>query len=127
VSRWRWVVWVGFVVAWTVALLYPVVPHGGVERLREESFRYFVAKTVHLSAYAVFTILTGWLRAPLRFRPLLMFVLMAHATATEMGQWWMNDVMHWSERTGHLHDVAYDNVGVLLGLLVSWKWWVREG
>jgi hypothetical protein len=29
-------------------------------------------------------------------------------------------------RVGHLHDVAYDNLGVLIGLLVGWKWWMRE-
>jgi hypothetical protein len=31
-----------------------------------------------------------------------------------------------SERHGDLPDVGYDHVGILLGVLASWKWWVRE-
>jgi hypothetical protein len=55
------------------------------------------------------------------------FLIMAHGTMTEMGQWLSGpEVMGWSERIGHLHDVAYDNVGILIGLLVSWKWWTEE-
>jgi hypothetical protein len=127
VSRWRWHFWSVYVLAWTIALLYPVVPETGISDVDEfiEPHRYLLAKSVHVSAYAVMTLLTAWLNAPMRYRWLLVYFLMAHATATEMGQWAMRE-LEWSVRVGHLHDVAFDNVGVLIGLLVGWKWWMQE-
>jgi hypothetical protein len=126
-TRWRCLIWTVYVTAWTVALLYPVLPTTGLEGIDEviSLHRYLIAKSVHVSAYAVLTILTAWLHAPSRYRWLFVFFLMAHGTATEMGQWIMRELV-WSMRIGHLHDVAYDNLGVLIGLLVSWKWWTRE-
>jgi hypothetical protein len=127
VSSWRWLIWKFYVTLWTIALLSPVIPETGMAHVDEfiSPWRYLLAKAVHVTAFAVMTILTGWLHAPARYRWLLVFFLMAHATATEMGQWGMQQ-MEWSVRTGHLHDVAYDDVGILIGLLVSWKWWMKE-
>jgi hypothetical protein len=126
-TRWRWVLWSIYLIAWTVALLYPVPPETGVEQIDEfiSPHRYVIAKTVHVSAYAVLTLLTGWLQTPLRSRPLLMFIVMAHGTLTELCQLAMTE-LEWSVRIGHLRDVAFDNLGVLIGLLLSWKWWTRE-
>lgn len=126
-THWRWLLWSMYVVAWTVALLFPSVPQTGMEGLDKliAPHHILVAKTVHVSAYAVLTILTAWLNAPMRYRWLLMFLLMAHGTATELGQLTMNE-LHWSVRNGDLRDVAFDNLGVLLGVLVSLKWWLRE-
>jgi VanZ family protein len=125
--RWRWLIWGVYVTAWTIALLYPRAPHAGVEEIDAliEPSRYLIAKSIHVSAYAVMTLLTAWLGAPLRYRWLLVFLLMVHGTATEMGQWSMQ-VAGWSVRIGQLHDVAYDNLGVLIGLLIGWKWWTRD-
>lgn len=122
----RWLIWSVFLVVWTVGLLYPSPPslHDLDEMI--SPFRYAVAKTVHVTAYAVLAILTGWLRVAPRYRWLMMFVIMAHATATEMGQWVSNEVLHISMRSGELYDVAYDNGGILLGLLASWKWWTDD-
>ncbi len=126
-DRWRWLVWSVYLAAWTAALLFPHAPRTGVGHLDEfiSPYRYAVAKTVHVSAYAVLAVLTGALGVRPRYRGLLVFVLMAHGTATEMGQWVMTR-MGWSDRTGELFDVAYDNAGILIGMLVSWKWWTRD-
>jgi hypothetical protein len=123
----RWLLWSLYAIAWTTALLYPIKPETGVQVLDEfiSPNRYLIAKSVHVTAYAVFTILTAWLHAPLRYRWLLMFVLMAHGTATELGQLGMNE-LGWSQRTGGLPDVGFDNLGVLLGVLLSRKWWIAE-
>jgi hypothetical protein len=127
VSRWRWLIWTVFLIAWTIALLFPIQPRTGAAQIDEaiRPYRYAVAKTVHVSAYAVLTILTGWLRVAVRYRFLFVFLLMVHGTVTEMGQHAMAE-MGRSERHGDLYDVGYDNLGVLLGLLASWKFWVQE-
>jgi hypothetical protein len=125
--HWRWLIWSVYVTAWTIALLFPRAPEAGVGEIDAflELNRYSIAKTIHVSAYAILAILTAWLGAPMRYRWLLVFLLMLHATATEMGQWSMQE-LGISVRVGHLHDVAYDNLGVLIGLLIGWKWWTRE-
>jgi VanZ family protein len=63
------------------------------------------------------TILTGWLRVPVRFRLLLLFFLMAHAGTTE----WIQ--LHVPNRGGTVEDVVLDHLGIGAGLIVSWKWW----
>ena len=49
-------------------------------------FKFLIAKTLHVAAYAVLAGLSGWLRVPSRFRWILLFVIMAHAPATELLQ-----------------------------------------
>jgi VanZ family protein len=115
--RWRWLVWGVYVLLWTTAL---VLPGGAVESLsgvipREEKF--LLAKIGHVCAYALMTILSGWLRVPVRFRLLLLFFLMAHAGATE----WIQ--LHVPNRGGSVEDVVLDHLGIGAGLIVSWKWW----
>ena len=68
-------------------------------------------------------ILTGWLRAPVTQRFLLMFLLMAHATVTELIQEATFEV---AGRSGELHDVGFDHLGIALGVMLSWKWWTLE-
>ncbi|MCI0683653.1 MAG: VanZ family protein [Gemmataceae bacterium] len=117
----RWLVWLLFFAAWTVALTAPVpsaeeLPLGELLVTR----RVLVAKAVHIAAYALFAILTGWLRVASRWRPLLMFFLMLHAVATEFVQ------LHLSYRTGTLGDVLFDCLGIAVGCGLSWPWWLRE-
>ena len=125
-SSGRWLIWAVYVTLWTTALVMPVPPTTGLP-VDEfiELHRFLIAKTVHLSAYAVLTILTGWLTVPARYRLLLLFFVMAHGTATELTQWGLT-TLGISERTGMLYDVGFDNVGVLIGLLLSWKWWTKD-
>ena len=114
-------VWWIYFLAWTAALIAPIRDQTPwVVTSIQVDLKFLVAKTVHVGGYALFTILTGWLLVPLRERWLMMFLLMGHATLTELIQ------EHVPGRSGHLHDVAFDQLGITLGLIASWKWW-REG
>lgn len=120
----RWVVWTIYVVAWTVALEVPVPTS---EEMPSAEFiltrRMLFSKCLHVAAYSVFAILCAWVPLNARHRPILMFLLMAHATGTEMLQDYLRPYCH---RGGDLYDAALDHVGIALGVLVSWKWWTRE-
>ena len=120
-QRWQWLLWLGYTAAWTTALLMPV-PNLGNWAGGETTIdlRYLFAKSVHVSAYAVFTGLSGWLRVPGRYRAPLLFVVMVHAPVTELLQ---NLTSH---RTGCLEDVGFDHLGVAIGLLLTWRWWTAE-
>jgi hypothetical protein len=121
----RWLIWAVYVTLWTTALVIPVPPTGLPVDDFIELHRFLIDKTVHVSAYVVLTALTGWLTVPARYRLLLLFFVMAHGTATELTQWGLT-TLGISERTGMLYDVGFDNVGVLIGLLLSWKWWTKD-
>jgi VanZ family protein len=75
-----------------------------------------VTKSAHLLAYSLFALLSGWLRVPARYRWMLLFFMMTHGTLTEIIQQHIG-------RTGCLEDVGLNNAGVLLGVLIGWKWW----
>jgi hypothetical protein len=113
----RWLAWLTFAALWTTALLVPIPQHPFTLGGADPALKFSVAKTVHVLAYAAFTALGGWLGLPARWRWLPLFVVMAHAPVTELLQ------RLTPTRTGTLEDVAFDHLGVALGLLVSWKWW----
>lgn len=117
----RWLLWSSYVTLWTFMLL---LPKAAVRNLpyadAEQSVRFLVAKSVHVSAYAIMTILCGWLVVEARFRFLLMFLVMAHATLTEILQQYIEG------RTGNLPDVAFNDLGILIGFILSWNWWVKK-
>jgi hypothetical protein len=117
-ARWRWLIWAVYFIAWTTMLVVPT-PEVGTWTIGEDKLdlKYLFSKSLHVGAYAGLAVLTGWLRVPARWRWLLLFVLMAHGTATELIQ------THVVSRTGCLEDVGFDNLGIALGLLLSWKWW----
>jgi VanZ family protein len=121
--RTRWLVWGVYVVLWTALL---VMPAGAINRLSPAEIllgsKYLIAKSLHVTAYAVMTLLCGWLHVSSRFRWLLMFFLMGHATLTEMIQFHVPEL----GRSGELNDVAFDQFGITLGLLLSWSWWVKK-
>jgi VanZ family protein len=116
--RWRWVIWVTYVVVWTAILVMPTPDTGDwtVEELGID-FKYLIGKSLHVGAYAMLAMLTGWLQVSARRRWLLLFFIMAHGTVTELVQ------LHIPSRSGSLKDVGFDHLGIGLGLLVSWKWW----
>ena len=114
----RWVIWGVYVIAWTTALLttQPVK----WERLALPNWAgYPTAKGLHVSAYALMTILTGWLRAPGRWRWLLLVLVSCHGMGTEFCQQFV------PERHPAWQDVGWDHLGILLGLALSWRWWWR--
>jgi len=117
---WRWVVWAVFVALWTTALVLPLPEDRNWPVALSPERKYLLAKTGHVCAYALMTILSGWLRVPMRFRLLLLFFLMAHAAATE----WIQ--LNISNRTGTVDDVMLDHLGIAAGLILSWKWWSRD-
>jgi len=116
-TRRRWLIWLAYAALWTTALLVPVPSEPWTLGDLRINLKLVLAKTLHVLAYAVFTVLAGWLRVPGRLRWLPLFVVMAHGTITELLQ------RLTVTRTGLLTDVGFDNLGVALGLLVSWKWW----
>jgi VanZ family protein len=118
--RIRWWIWSLVIGLWTVLLLLPIADPGPLRDLPAER-REVLAKIVHVLAYAALTILSGWLRVPLRWRWLLIVVLMGHASLTELLQ-----KLPQIGRGGSLADVGWDHLGVLLGLVITWKWWIRE-
>lgn len=109
----RGIIWTVYFVLWTIGLLMPMEPVTG-ETL---TLRFIFAKILHVVAYAGLAALSGWLRLPCRWRWLILFVIMAHAPATELLQ------LNIQGRTGALRDVGLDHLGIGLGLLFTWKWW----
>jgi hypothetical protein len=113
--------WLLYGLAWTVALLMPVPIQPPPESpLKEHIFT--LSKALHVTAYALFTVLAGWMRMPRRYRVALLLVLIGHAMLTE----WLQGVLeNFSHRTGQWGDVGLDGIGIVVGLGLSWKWWVK--
>jgi VanZ family protein len=118
-----WFLWCGYVILWTALL---VMPTSAINELPGQEiltgYRLLIAKSLHIASYAVMTVLSGRLPIQARYRWILIFFLMGHATLTEMIQLNVPSL----GRSGELTDVAFDNIGVMIGLLLSWKWWTRK-
>ena len=112
----RWVIWGLYVLAWTRSLLVenPVDP-GPDKELQFQLFLF--SKAVHVTAYALFAALSGWLHLPARRRWLLLVFMSLHAFATEFGQ------QFFKTRHPSLRDVGLDHAGILLGIMLTWGWW----
>lgn len=120
----RWLIWTVVIIAWTVCLEAPVpIPEPHADAVSVLTARAVFAKLVHVGAYAFLTALSAWPPLPTRYRWMMMFFLMAHATGTEV----LQEALHeWCGRGGSLWDVALDQLGVLIGFLIAWKWWMRR-
>lgn len=111
-------VWILLLVAWTTALVLPVPER--IPRTIEEvapGRKFLVMKSVHLLGYLFLTVFAASLRPCRSWRLLLPTLLLVHGTLTELVQ------QHLAHRSGQLFDAAIDNLGVVLGLALSWKWW----
>jgi VanZ family protein len=115
--RFRWLIWTVYVMLWTAALLWPAEQIPWNHELDMLDLKIFIAKGLHISAYALLAVLCGWLHVTSRFRWLLMFFMAVHAAGTEFAQ------LYVPGRSGELYDVGFDLIGVGLGCLLSWKWW----
>jgi VanZ family protein len=104
------------VVAWTIALLTTEPVHVA-EAVLAKPMLFPASKFLHVSAYALLAVLSGWLQVSFRFRWLLLVFLSLHAVGTEYFQQFV------PERFPSLRDVGIDHIGIVLGLAVSWKWW----
>jgi VanZ family protein len=117
--RFRGLVWSVYTVAWTTALLTPH-PVRIADALLEEDHAFYASKTLHVSAYAVLSMLSGWLCVPVARRWMLLTFLSAHALGTEYFQRFV------PLRYPSWTDVGWDHIGIVLGLILSWGWWIDE-
>jgi VanZ family protein len=112
----RWLVWIAFVIIWTRGLLLPS-PQNYVSYEPVLEYSFEISKALHVSAYALFAILSGWLQVAPRRRWVLLLLMSAHAFATEFAQIYVKD------RHPSFRDVGLDHIGIAIGLLISWNWW----
>jgi VanZ family protein len=112
----RWLIWIVFLTAWTVALLTPQPVQFARDVLPQENAIYY-SKSLHVAAYMVLAVLTGWLQVTYRVRWICLAFLSFHAFATEFLQQFV------PSRSGSLRDVALDHVGLALGLILTIPWW----
>ena len=91
-----------------VTLGQRVLPHGWL---------WICSKCLHVSAYAAWAMLSGWLhwRRPQRWY--LLFFLSAHGFATEYLQRFVRG------RYPSWRDVGLDHLGLLIGVACTWRWW----
>jgi VanZ family protein len=121
----RWLIWLGFVIPWSVALEIPFpetadLPGGEVLLTN----RRLIAKSLHVAVYAFMAILSGWVPMAPRFRWVMMFFLMGHAWGSEYVQ---ELLQSYCFRGGKLSDVGFDIIGIIIGVGLSWKWWAASG
>ena len=120
----RWLTWVAFVLVWSAALEFPVpVPDDPDTERFIVTYRYILGRSLHVGAYAMLAVLSAWVPVAVRYRWIMMFFLLAHAWGSEMLQ---QELKPWFGRSGSLGDVGWDIGGILIGVAVSWKWWIRE-
>jgi VanZ family protein len=112
----RWLLWGTYVTAWTTALLTPQ-PVDVADAVLPTATSFFFAKSLHVGAYAMLTVLSGWLPLPARFRWLALVFVSVHAWGTEFLQGFV------PARYPSLLDVGFDHLGILVGVAVTWRWW----
>ncbi len=112
----RWLTWTVYAIAWSTALLTPQ-PVDVAQAVLPTTMEYVTAKVLHISAYAVFAMLSAWLPVTPRYRWLLVLFVSMHAFGTECFQAFV------PQRYPSLRDVGFDHVGILLGLAFTWRWW----
>ncbi len=115
-TRPRWALWALFLSLWSLGLLVPN-PAGFTDGWLSREARFLLAKGLHVVAYALLAVLSGWLRVPVRYRWLLLVFMAAHALGTEFGQRFV------VTRSGSWRDVLLDLLGVALGVVLTWRWW----
>jgi VanZ family protein len=111
----RWLLWAVYAALWTTALL-TTFPLAVRDRIVPAQYGFPVSKTLHVAAYGLFTVLTGWLPLSRPWRWAMLGLVSLHAWGTEYVQQFVG-------RTGSLRDVGLDHIGIALGLLLSWKLW----
>jgi VanZ family protein len=116
----RWLSWSLFLTLWTLALLTPQPVQVADAVLPEETV-FPASKLLHVLGYALLAVLTAAL--PLRGRTRWWFfaLLALHAAGTEFGQQFV------PPRTGCLRDVGLDHVGIVVGVICTWRCWFGAG
>ena len=112
----RWLVWGGYAVLWSVALL-TTFPIRARDAILPQEYAFSSSKILHVAAYAVFALLTAWLDVRPPWRWVLLVVLFLHADATEFFQQFVG-------RTSSVVDIGLDHIGLVLGVALSWWRWL---
>jgi VanZ family protein len=107
-------VFVFFLGVWTYELLAENPVPESVSRAIPDEWKFWLAKGLHVVAYAVLTVLAGLLPVPRVYFWLVVAFLVLHGVGTEVGQRYV------ANRHGSLRDVILDWAGVGLGLLALW-------
>jgi hypothetical protein len=90
------------------------------QQILPQGLRFPTAKVLHVSAYAFLTLLSVLLPVRGRVHWLLIAFLSLHGFTTEYLQPFVG-------RGGAWADVGLDHLGILLGLLIGWRWWREPG
>ena len=101
-----WAAWALLLAGWTAALLSRDAPRVGAAWIPVE-YRFWVAKGLHLSSYALLAFAACWLRSA---RAVAWALLLAHAALTEVGQRFVEG------RTGTVRDALINAAGIALGI-----------
>lgn len=101
-----------FLGLWTYEVLAENPVPADVLRLIPVEWRFWLAKGLHVVAYAFLTVLAFWLPVPRVVFWLVIAGLLLHGIATEVGQ------TYTANRHGSARDVVLDWIGVGLGLLI---------
>lgn len=102
---------------WTWKLVSPnPAPEAVRVALADLDLAFAVAKTLHLSGYALLAALAATLPVPRRWRAFLVALLVLHGVATEVAQTFVPN------RSGRATDVLIDWAGVALGALAAQLW-----
>jgi VanZ family protein len=117
-ARWRWLLWAFFQVVWTAALLTTEPVHVA-QAILPPPVIFPAAKLLHVSAYALLAVLSGWLFLSARWRWVLLVFMCFHAFGTEFLQQFV------PERGPSFWDVGIDHIGIAIGLTISCKWWLN--
>jgi VanZ family protein len=99
-----------------------LTPHPAViaDTLLGEENAFYASKTLHVSAYAIMAFLSGWLRVRSAWRQVLLGFLSLHALGTEFFQYFV------PYRYPSWTDVGWDHIGIIWGIILSWRWWAQE-
>lgn len=107
--------WLVALTVWTLLLITPGNWFGSVGAAKVG--KVGAGKLLHVSAYAGLTAAIGWLPLSFSKRRLLVLAMILHGVMTEIIQ----TVIPYRE--GCLTDVGIDTVSVLLGFILSYRWW----
>ena len=111
-----WIAWLLFVAAWTGALLHPrpiEIDEGDVSPDKQ----FYLAKALHVTAYAFCAALTVALPARRGWRRAVLLPPCLHAIGTELLQTLV------PPRSGSLRDMLLNLLGLTLGALLTRRHW----
>jgi VanZ family protein len=117
--RWRWLISSVYLALWTIALLVPVTQEMGEAVATDAEDRSYFTKSLHVAAYTLLCLFGAWLRPRGKWRWVLLAFLTCHAMGTEYFQQFV------PTRTASWRDVGLDHIGILLGVVLSWRIWRR--